>query len=104
MIQVIPEPGDREAFDAFLQSLLFADWESPDSPLRLSADLELADLAKAAFFHNARLFLATLAEEDGAPATAAGKVNRAFVDRMFDHLNLPQPYRDSIRRYCKVVN
>jgi hypothetical protein len=84
--------------------LLFADWESPDGPLRLNADLKSADLADAEFFFNARLFLAALAEEDGAPTTATGNLNRVFVGRMFDHLKLPQPSRDSIRHVCKVVN
>jgi hypothetical protein len=104
MIQFIPEPYCREAFDAFLRRLLFGDWESPDGPLRLNADLKSADLADAEFFLNARLFLAALAEEDGAPATAAGNLTRVFVGQMFDHLKLPQPSRDSIRRFCKVVN
>jgi hypothetical protein len=101
MIQFIPEPYGREASDPFLRSLLFADWESPDSPLRLNADLKSADLADAEFFLNARLFLVALAEEDGAPATAAGNLTRVFVGQMFDHLKLPQPSRDSIRRSAK---
>jgi hypothetical protein len=104
MIQFIPEPYGSEAFDAFLRSLLFADWESPDGPLRLNADLKSADLADAEFFLNARLFLAALAEEDGAPATATGNLTRVFVGQMFDHLKLTQLDRDSIRRFCKVVN
>jgi hypothetical protein len=104
MIQFIPEPYGREAFDAFLRNLLFTDWESPDSPLRLNADLKPADLADAGFFFNARLFLATLAEEDGAPATTTGNLTRVFVGQMFDRLKLPQPFRDSTRRFCKVVN
>ena len=104
MIQFIPEPYGREAFDAFMRSLLFADWESPDSPLRLNAHLKPADLADAEFFLNARLFLAALAEEDGAPATATGNLNRVFVGRMFDQLKLTQLNRDSIRHVCKVVN
>src|SRR2546427_2754384 len=104
MIQLIPDPYGRDAFDAFMRGLLFADWESPDGPLRLNADLKPADLADAEFFLNARLFLAALAEENGAPATATGNLNRVFVGRMFDHLKLPQPSRDFIRRFCKVVN
>ncbi len=104
MIQFIPESYGREAFDAFARSLLCADWESPDGPLRLNAELESADLAEAEFFLNARLFLIALAEEDGAPATATGNLNRGFVGRMFDRLKLPQVNRDSISRFCKVVN
>lgn len=104
MIQFIPEPFGREAFDAFVRSLLFADWELPDGPLRLNADLKPADLADADFFLNARLFLIALAEEDGAPTTATGNLNRVFVGRMLDRLKLPRVNRDSISRVCKVVN
>lgn len=104
MSQFPPEPNAREVFEAFCRSLLVADWEEPGGPLRLNADLNLADLRDADFFVNTRLFLATLAEEDGAPATATGNLNRVFVRRMFDRLKLPEAYRDSIRRVCKVIN
>lgn len=104
MIQFVPEPHGREALDAFLRRLLVADWKAPEGPLRLSADLSLADLAKADFFLNARLFLAALAEEDGAPATATGNLNRVFVGQMFDRLKLLLPYRETIQSYSKVVN
>src|SRR6266513_3927816 len=50
------------------------------------------------------IFLAALAEKDGAPATATGNLTRIFVSQMFDHLKLTQLPRDSIRRFCKVVN
>lgn len=103
MIQFVGEPDGDEAFD-FLRSLLLADWESPDGPLRLSADLSLADLAAADFFLNARLFLTALTEEDGAPTTATGNLNRVFVGRMFDRWKLPQVSRESIRHVCKVLN
>ena len=104
MIPDALQPSGREAFDAFSHSLLVADWERPDGPLRLNADLQLADLAGADFFVNVRLFLAALADGGGAPATATGNLNRLFVGSMFDRLKLPQPYRESIRQVCKVVN
>jgi len=71
MIQFDPEPNLREIFDAFWRSLLVADWEQPTGPLRLNADRTLADLATADFFVNTRIFLAALAEADGAQ-TAEG--------------------------------
>lgn len=104
MIQFVAESGAPESFDAFLRDLLVADWTSPGGPLRLSADLSLADLAEAEFFLNARLFLTALAEEDGAPATATGNLNRIFVGRMFDRLKLPPLSRKSIQHCCKVLN
>lgn len=106
MIQFIPEPYGRDAFgafEAFVRSLLLADWESPDGPLRLNADLKLFDLAEADFFFNARLFLAALME-DGAPTTATGNPSRAFVAQMFERLRIPQLTRQSIQRINKVTN
>ena len=104
MIQFVTESAGLESFDAFLRDLLVADWTSPGGPLRLSADLSLADLAEAEFFLNTRLFVTALAEEDGAPATATGNLNRIFVDRMFDRLKLPSLSRKSIQHCCKVLN
>jgi hypothetical protein len=104
MIQFAPEPGSPEAFDAFAFSLLRADWESSTGPMRLSPSLTLPDLADAAFFQNTRIFLAALAAEQGAPATATGNLTRAFVGSLFDRLILSQTARESIRHVCKVVN
>ena len=104
MIQFAPEPGGREALDAYWRALLVADWESATGPLRFSPSLTLSDLADAAFFQNARVLLAALAEAGGTPATAIGNLNRVFVRQMFGRLTLSKPFRDSIRRVCKVVN
>ena len=104
MIEFAPEPGGREPLAAFLQSLRWADWESTTGPIRLSADLTLADLAEAAFFHNTRLLLATLAAEEGTAATATGSLNRVFVRELFDQLTLPEPFRFLTQRGCKVIN
>jgi hypothetical protein len=104
MIQFIAESGAPESFDDFLCDLLVANWTSPEGPLRLSADLSLADLGSAEFFLNARLFLTALVEENGASATATGNLNRAFVGRMFDRLEIPADSRQSIKHCCKVLN
>lgn len=104
MIQFTAESGSPESFDDFLCDLLVANWESPDSPLRLSADVGLADLAEADFFFNARLFLTTLAEEGGTPTTMTGNLNRAFVGRIFDRLKLSSLSRKSIQDFCRVLN
>lgn len=92
------------AVQDFCRRLLDADWEAPGGPLRLSGDLELEDLSGSEFFVNARMFLAALAEEDGAPATERGNLSRAFVRLMFDRLVLPEKERESILRECKVIN
>jgi hypothetical protein len=104
MIQFAPEPGGRQAFDAFLRSLLKADWESSTGPMRFCPSLTLSDLADAAFFQNARLLLAALEEAGGTPATATGNLNRVFVRQMFDRLILSKPLRESTLQVCKVLN
>ena len=104
MIQFAPEPGNFQAFDAFVGRLLQADWESPTGPMRFSPSLTVSDLAEAPFWQNTRLLLAALAEEQGTPATATGNLTRAFVARMFDRLAMPKRSRDSIKSVCKVVN
>jgi hypothetical protein len=105
MISDNPQPGrGREGFDAFSRGLLVANWEHPDGALRLSAGLLLADLAEADFFMNTRTLLSALSKEEGAPATATGNLSRAFVGSIFERLKLSKPYRDSVRKVCKVVN
>ena len=56
------------------------------------------------FFVNARIFLKALADEGGAEATATGNLNRAFVGRMFERMELPPIYRETTRHVCKVIN
>jgi hypothetical protein len=104
MIQFAPEPRGREAFDAFLRSLLVADWESATGPMRFCPSLTLADLGEAVFFQNSRRFLAALDEAGETPATATGNLNRVFVRRMFDRLVLSQRSRESTLAVCKVLN
>jgi hypothetical protein len=104
VIEFAPEPGGRETLAAFLQSLSLADWESATGPIRLSADLTLADLAEAAFFRNTRLLLAALAAKEGTAATATDNLNRVFVRELFDQLTLPEPYRIMAQRARKVIN
>jgi hypothetical protein len=104
VIQFIPESGGPESFDDFLCDLLVANWTSPGGPLSLSADLSRADLGTAEFFLNARLFLTALVEENGASTTATGNLNRAFVGRMFDRLEISPISRQSITHCCKVLN
>jgi hypothetical protein len=104
MIDLAPEPGVPHPFDAFARRLLQADWESTVGPMRFSASLTLSDLADAAFLHNTRVLMAGLAAEQGTPATATGNLTRAFVGRLFDHITLSAPSRESIRAVCKVVN
>lgn len=98
-------PGTpREAFDAYLNRLLVADWEAGTGPMRFTPDLELCDLAGASFFLNARLFLEALEEAGGTATTATGNLNRVFVRQMFDRLIMPDRWRESILSVSKVLN
>lgn len=104
MIHLAPEPGGRQAFDAFWRSLLVAEWDSATGPIRFSPALMLSDLAGADFFQNTRLLLGALAAGNGSTATATGNLTRAFVAQLFDRLTLAAPTRESIRKVCKVLN
>lgn len=87
-----------------LHALQRMNWNATDGPMRLSGRVPLADLEGAVFFVNLRRLLQTLAEEDGADATATGNLTRAFVGRMFERMESPKTYRESTRRICKVIN
>ncbi|HZQ48549.1 MAG TPA: hypothetical protein VFC07_16145 [Verrucomicrobiae bacterium] len=104
MISDAPQPGALALLESFCKRLAATDWRQPNGPLRLNADLKLIDLANAGFFINTRIFLNALAEAEGAPATATGRLNRVFVQQMFERLKLDSDFRDSIRTVCKVVN
>ena len=104
MISDIPVSVAFKVLQAYCHKLVVADWRQPDGPLRLSADLKLADLVDADFFTNTRIFLGALAESDGAPTTATGNLNRLFVHQMFETLKLSNRLRESMRKVCKVVN
>lgn len=88
----------------FLAALLRADWTQADGPLQLRADLQLAELAHASHFQNARILLQILVEENGALATAAGNLARSFAGRMLEVMHMPDFSRESTHRFNKVIN
>jgi hypothetical protein len=104
MISDAPQPGSRAAFGAFWRSLLVADWEDHYGPIRLSGDLNPAELQASVFYQNTRALLTALAESDGVAATATGNLNRAFVRQMFAGLLMPQRTRETMLSVCKVLN
>jgi hypothetical protein len=99
-----PEPSGHESFDAFWRSLLVADWENPQGPIRLSAKVGTADLTDSTFLHNTRIFLSALVEGGGVATTSAGRLNRKFVAQMFEQFRLSAPHRESMVKVCKVIN
>jgi len=104
MIMPATPPDPRIALQRHLTALLCADWNDPAGPLRLNDRLALAELANAPFFLNARCLLRVLDASGGTPATAAGNLNRAFVQRLTDLLVLPDAHRESVRYYSKTLN
>lgn len=85
------------------QTLIDAGLEE-DGPLRLVDDLDLDDLEDADFLHNARTLLAAVHAADGAPATDAGNLKRAFVADMLERMRWPDGELETIRRMNKVIN
>lgn len=104
MVSDLSESDGPAARYLFLGGLLLADWEQPESPLRLRTDLTFAEVEHASQFQNARILLRMLAEGGGAPATAAGNLNREFAGRMLEAMVMPGISRESTRRFNKVIN
>ena len=83
--------------------LLGGDWETT-GPLRLNADLPLADLVGSAFLRNGRRVLSAAAERNGIRATAAGNLNRQFVATLLDPAAWPGSRVEEVLKVNKVVN
>jgi len=62
-----------------LGTLVWSDWNSPDSAVKFSPELTLEQVKEARIFSNARWFLSRLKEEGGAKVTGKGYLNRKFV-------------------------
>lgn len=106
---MIPDPTTPfgvplAVLNRYLKSLYEADWKAPRGAIWFSPEVQLAELARADIFHNARIFLTLLREEAGTPTTATGNLTRAFVERVFDRLRLEESYKASLRGVCKVLN
>lgn len=86
-----------------VNTLLLTDWQSPGSPLRLNPSLTLEELDGADYFHNARVMLATLAEEP-LGVTATGNLNRRAVALLLERFRLDPHEREELHRYNKVLN
>jgi hypothetical protein len=96
VIRIDVRPATKADMNAFIALLLTADWSAPDSPIRLAEDLSLDDVKHVLFFDQARRFLRLMDENEGAPLTATGNLNRAYVAQMMEKL-------DWIRRYTEPL-
>jgi hypothetical protein len=68
------------------------DWNEPEFPMKLRADLPLVDVAETRLLNQTRLFLKLMAEEGSAPLTPAGYLKRAYVARMIEQMEWPRAY------------
>jgi hypothetical protein len=89
-------PATGADMDAFIGQLLTADWNAPNSPIRLADDLSLDDVKHVLFFDQARQFLRLMEENKGAPLTATGNFNRVYVSQMIEKM-------DWLKRYAKPL-
>jgi hypothetical protein len=105
-IRLVVRPATEADADAFIAQLLNADWNAPDSPIRLADDLSFDDVRHVLFFDQARQFLQLVDENKGAPLTATGNLNRAYVGQMIEKMDWLRRYMEPLKRggLCKVFD
>ena len=90
IIRIDVRPATKADIDAFIAQLLNADWNAPNSPIQLADDLSFDDVKHVLFFDQARQFLRLMDENKGAPLTATGNLNRAYVAQMIEKMDWPR--------------
>jgi hypothetical protein len=98
----LPELGGLSLEQVYL--LNRCGWWADPFPIRLEPNLSWEQVAHTPFLHDVRAFLQATDEFNGAPTTAEGNLNRAFVAHMLELLALPPGRLEMIQRVCKVVN
>jgi len=98
VIRIDVRPATKADVDAFIAQLLNADWNAPNSPIQPADDLSLDDVKHVLFFNQARQFLRLMDENRGAPLTATGNLNRAYVAQMIEKMDWPHRHME---RYLK---
>jgi hypothetical protein len=88
----------EEQFQAFINDTL-----DGTGPCRLQTDLPFEALAHSTVLRNTRLFLLAL-EDHGATLTAAGRLNRKFIQLLLDRLHWEGSDADEVRDVCKAPN
>jgi hypothetical protein len=88
----------------FLDALRMQDWSQPGGPMRLSHKLEIGDYGHAELPANVRTLMERIDAMGGAPCTAGGNLNRAFIEGIFESLQIHAARRESILAYNKVLN
>ena len=98
VIRIDVRPATKADVDAFIAQLLKADWNSPNSPIQLANDLSLDDVKQVLFFDQVRQFLRLMDENRGAPLTATGNLNRAYVAQMIEKMDWLRRYVEPLKR------
>jgi len=88
----------------FLDALRMQDWSQAGGPMRMSQKLEIADYGHARLPGNVRTLMERIDAMGGAPTTAGGNLNRAFVEGIFDSIQMTPVWRKSILAINKVLN
>ena len=87
-----------------LQTLLRANWESPRGAVLFCRTLPAQEVDRCAILQNVRPFLLACQRGNGVAITAAGNLNRNFVEQMIRDLPASQPWRHKHRQYRKAWN
>ncbi len=99
-----PDPEMGNLSPNQVNKLIYSKWEGSDSTVKLNEDIVLYDLQEARFLLNARIFLETLANQQGDTATAKGNLNRKFTKLMFERMHWRPGHKEDTIRYNKVLN
>lgn len=103
-LEAEPWPESGEMSSRQLQALLRANWESHRGAIRFCETLPGQEVERCWILQNVRPFLFACQVEGGVPATAAGNLNRQFVEQMIQTLPASEQWRHQHRRYRKVWN
>lgn len=87
-----------------VDALITADWEGPESAIRLDGSVTPNELAGAITFQNARLVLELLGERAPVKATPKGNLPRTFVEAFRKRMRRPPAHRAEPWDEPKVVN
>jgi hypothetical protein len=81
--------GELERYVRWLQQ---PDWDEPAFPMKLRADLPLAEVAEIRILNQTRTFLRLMAAAGSAPLTPSGYLKRAYVASMIEQMEWPREY------------
>jgi len=85
-------PPSMSELERYVRLLQRPDWNEPDFPMQLKADLPVAEVADTRLLNQTRLFLKLLAENHSAPLTPGGYLKRAYVTKMIEQMEWPREY------------